>query len=275
MEELYGTAIATTKVSGINDQNTIGKFVTFKVNYAGTYMIVASHTNEGYKFTNSLDGNGQLKVTSNTYGVQPSLGGLFFDKTSPLADISHSITYVLDDGVCEENPDVYVEGVGVAAFEPAVKPGYTFQGWYTQAGGQGEKIESIPATAKEDYTLYAYFTENQPCNITYHIENGKNGRGVFLCDVVKPGRIGLYHFGHAVSVEILQVERAFRFAGGAQGAPRGGASPGRHPFHAGHVGRACRGLFCVCAGRAWLVHDEGDVGGDGCGGFPGLYHWCH
>lgn len=174
LKELYGTPIATTKVTGVDNNNTIGKFVTFKVDYAGTYMIVASHTNEGYTFTNSVDGNGKLTVTANVYGVQPSLGGLFFDKTSPLADISHSITYVLDGGVCEENPDLYVEGVGVAAFEPAVKPGYTFQGWYTQAGGAGEKIESIPATATEDYTLYAYFTENEPCDITYHIENGTN-----------------------------------------------------------------------------------------------------
>ena len=174
LEEMYGTPIATTKVTGIDTNRTVGKFVTFKLDYAGTYTIVASHTNTGYTFTNSLGGNGRLTVTSNPYGVQPSLGGLFFDKANPLADISHSITYNFDGGTSEENPAQYVEGVGVASFAPAVKPGFTFQGWFTQAGGAGEKVTSIPATATEDYTLYAYFVENEPCEITYHISNGVN-----------------------------------------------------------------------------------------------------
>lgn len=65
------------------------------------------------------------------------------------------ITYDYDGGSAEGNPETYQYGVGVDAFQDAVKSGYSFDGWYDDSGN---KITSIAKDAHDDINLTARYT---------------------------------------------------------------------------------------------------------------------
>ena len=113
-----------------------------------------------------------------------------------------TITYVLDGGVNDPaNSDSFYSGEGVAELKPATKAGYTFEGWFMDEDFDDE-VSSIPASVKENVTLYAKFTKNAVIgNITYVLDGGTNattnpstyeeGVAVILADATKEG----YTFG--------------------------------------------------------------------------------
>ena len=70
---------------------------------------------------------------------------------------SYSIRYTLDGGANGENPDSYTYGKGVSGLEDAVKPGYSFAGWYESADFSGSKVTNIAADRTGEIMLYAKF----------------------------------------------------------------------------------------------------------------------
>ena len=89
-----------------------------------------------------------------------------------------SITYVLDGGSNGEgNPDSYTEGTGVPSFSDASKPGYSFDGWFSDAYFTNN-VTSISPEQTGDVTLYAKFTFIPVVSsITYVLDGGSNGEG--------------------------------------------------------------------------------------------------
>ena len=71
---------------------------------------------------------------------------------------TYSIRYELGDGKnANTNPATYTYGTGVPKFEDATKPGYTFDGWYSDNTFE-TKVEKIGTTESGDKTLYAKWT---------------------------------------------------------------------------------------------------------------------
>lgn len=66
-----------------------------------------------------------------------------------------NITYDYDGGYADGNPDTYQYGVGVDAIQDASKSGYTFDGWFDDAGNQ---VSSIAKDAHDDIHLTARYT---------------------------------------------------------------------------------------------------------------------
>ena len=74
----------------------------------------------------------------------------------------YDISYELDGGTNDAgNPATYTYGIGVTEFKPAVKEGYTFDGWYLDAEFT-LPTASIDATQMGGVALYAKFTLNPP-----------------------------------------------------------------------------------------------------------------
>ena len=73
---------------------------------------------------------------------------------------SHSVTFVLNDGMIEKgNIDHYIEGE-VTPLPAVVRKGdASFEGWYTTPDCSGNPYVAIPATATEDMTFYAKWGE--------------------------------------------------------------------------------------------------------------------
>lgn len=87
---------------------------------------------------------------------------------------SYNISYELDGGTNDsDNPDTYISGTGVTEFKPAVKEGYTFDGWYSDAEFK-TPVTSIEATQTGDVTLYAKFTQNSESNDPVNPEDPEN-----------------------------------------------------------------------------------------------------
>lgn len=71
-----------------------------------------------------------------------------------------SITYVLNGGVNDiSNPAHYEYGTGVSSLKPAVKAGYTFTGWYSDAG-LTRKLSLVSEEQSGNIVLYAGFVTN-------------------------------------------------------------------------------------------------------------------
>ncbi|MBQ7955412.1 MAG: InlB B-repeat-containing protein [Lachnospiraceae bacterium] len=71
----------------------------------------------------------------------------------------YAINYELDGGTNGSgNPATYTEGVGVASFADASKSGYTFNGWYADAGFT-TPVTSISTTQTGNVALYAKFVQ--------------------------------------------------------------------------------------------------------------------
>ena len=68
---------------------------------------------------------------------------------------TYAITYDLNGGYADGNPDSYQYGSGVESFQDASKSGSTFDGWFDDAGN---KVESIGKDGHDDVHLTAHFT---------------------------------------------------------------------------------------------------------------------
>ncbi|MDG4962001.1 InlB B-repeat-containing protein [Lactococcus raffinolactis] len=145
---------------GTNDSANPAKY-TYDVGVAS----FEDATKDGYHFLGWYDaaegGNLITNIATNATGTKDLY-----------AHWDYTITYELDGGTNGANPTHYEFGTGVASFNPASKTGHDFQGWYDVATG-GNKVTNIPATAKEDKTLYARFTPSE-YTIAYELDGGTN-----------------------------------------------------------------------------------------------------
>ena len=122
-------------------------------------------TKDGYHFLGWYDAAEGGNLITNISSTATGTKDLY-------AHWDYTITYDLDGGTNGTNPTHYEFGTGVASFNPASKTGHDFQGWYDAATG-GNKVTTIPATAKEDKTLYARFTPSE-YTIAYELDGGTN-----------------------------------------------------------------------------------------------------
>ena len=105
----------------------------------------------------NFDGNGTITENVTYYGK-------YVRET-------YTINYVLNEGTNpRENPTTYTYGVGVSGFADAIRTGYTFGGWYSDATFE-TKVEKIGTTESGDKTLYAQWRANT-YTVTFKTENG-------------------------------------------------------------------------------------------------------
>lgn len=117
--------------------------------------------------------------------------------------VDYAITYETNGGTNSvNNPAGYRYGTGVGSFEPAVKAGHIFGGWYRSGDFSGEPAGSIPATETGAVTLYAKF-DAADYAIAYVTNGGSdpatNPRG--------------YQYGTEISGFADSVKQNYRFDG--------------------------------------------------------------
>lgn len=124
----------------------------------GNDITVQLTINQGYKFLGWYDQNGKLLGTDK----QLTFKNVTADQTveARIEPITYRIYYhdtMLCDNPNDTTFDVTMEGTELL---PLSKNGYYFNGWYTQSGGKGEKVEKLTVALVSQYTnLYAYFTK--------------------------------------------------------------------------------------------------------------------
>ena len=70
----------------------------------------------------------------------------------------NTINYILDQETYNPNPTTYTIADNEITLLDLAKPGYQFNGWYTEANGNGTKIIKLSTSTETDYTIYSYFT---------------------------------------------------------------------------------------------------------------------
>ncbi|GHT66427.1 hypothetical protein FACS189452_02280 [Bacteroidia bacterium] len=75
---------------------------------------------------------------------------------SPAADV-YTITYTLNSGTGASNSTYTIESAAVTLPTPT-RTGYTFDGWYDNAGFTGSAVTSIAAGSTGDKAFYAKWT---------------------------------------------------------------------------------------------------------------------
>ena len=93
------------------------------------------------------------------------------------SEVIYNITYELN-GVTDNsaNPSTYTPGTETIVLKEAVKDGYTFEGWYNDAGFS-EKVTEIVKGSTGDITLYAKWKEipvEPTYRIIYELSGGTN-----------------------------------------------------------------------------------------------------
>ena len=188
-----------------DNANFTGTTVTaISTTSTGDVTLYAKWTANTYNITYNLYGgtNATANTATYTYGVGLTLSsptrtgytfGGWYDNanftgmtitaisTTATGDVTlyakwtvniYNITYTLNGGTNNAaNTATYTYGVGLTLSNPT-RTGYTFGGWYADAGYTGTAITAISTTATSDVTLYAKWAANY--NITYNLNGGIN-----------------------------------------------------------------------------------------------------
>lgn len=89
-------------------------------------------------------------------------------------DKAYNIQYITYGGTNHiDNPAVYTAESTTITLKPAVKNGYTFEGWFTNENFTGSAVTQIVSGATGGITLHAKFTAT-PYTITYVLDGGTN-----------------------------------------------------------------------------------------------------
>lgn len=135
----------------------------------GTKINLVLPTREGYAFMGWYDNASLTGTPLTSVSNNATVYAKWFDLNAPLP--THNISYVLDDGVVEDAPTSYIEGIGIETLPTPSKAGYDFLGW-TKVKGSTDYVTSISKYDDEDIILYANFKEVSDLEITYIYEEG-------------------------------------------------------------------------------------------------------
>ena len=129
--------------------------------------------------------------------------------------IVYNITYELDDGENDpDNPATFIVVTPTITLADAVKEGYTFGGWFSDAG-MTQEVTKITLGSHADITLYAKFTAIE-YDITYNLDGGTNAANpatytiatatITLLDATKDGYTFLGWFSDAgLTTEVTEI----------------------------------------------------------------------
>lgn len=129
-----------------------------KATFGQTYGALPTVTRTGYTFDGWFAAaGGGTKVTDTTSVSTAANHTLYAHWTL----VEYTITYNLNGGTNHaDNPAAYtVEGLPITLEEPT-RDGYTFGGWFDNAGLTGSAVTTIPAGSTGSKTFYAKWTGN-------------------------------------------------------------------------------------------------------------------
>ena len=163
-----------------------GNVTPASAEYKGTALILPMPTREGYAFDGWSDGNTTYKAGES---YTPTANVTFTAQWKAPATVTYDAT--TNGGSCSTTSQTYL-GNALTLPTPAVRTGYTFNGWYTAASG-GTKIGDAGASyaPEANITLYAQWTHN-----TYTIKVGTQSNATVTIDKTSA------HYGETVSVTV-------------------------------------------------------------------------
>ena len=151
----HWTANKYTVTLDVNDGDELGTS-TITVTYDAKYGELPTPTRTGHTFNGwYTTKTGSTKVTADTVVKTDKAHTLYARWTAE----SYSITYQNLEGASNPNPKTYTYGSAVT-LKDLTRTGYTFDGWFKDAGFSGNAVTEIAATETGDKTLYAKWTAN-------------------------------------------------------------------------------------------------------------------
>ena len=92
----------------------------------------------------------------------------------------YRITFDADGGKCDTISKKYPFGLALESLPTPTKSGYTFAGWYTRRGCEGDKFTEATLMRKADMTLYAGWIRNgKKLTVTLDASGGKCSKKSF------------------------------------------------------------------------------------------------
>jgi uncharacterized repeat protein (TIGR02543 family) len=132
---------------------------TLEVTYDKAYGTLPTTTpTEGYEFEGWYFDAQMTNEVSATDIVKIEDDANIYAKHVPIV---YDITYELDGGENGDNPATYTVVTPTIALADATKEGFTFDGWFSDAG-KTIAVTEIPLGSTGAVTLYAKFTEIAP-----------------------------------------------------------------------------------------------------------------
>lgn len=132
---------------------------TLEVTYDKAYGTLPTTTpNAGYEFEGWYFDDQMTNEVSATDIVKIEDNAKIYAKHVPIV---YDITYDLDGGENGDNPATYTVVTPTIALADATKEGFTFDGWFSDAG-KTNAVTEIALGSTGAVTLYAKFTEVAP-----------------------------------------------------------------------------------------------------------------
>lgn len=134
----------------------------------GSNATISAEPKQGYSFLGWFK-NGVQYSTDTTISITNITEDLSFE--ARFSPIKKTITYHDYAGTLL-NPTTYDITDGIFNLLPQNQNGYSFEGWFTEPNGTGDKIETIDSSALENYDLYAHYSIIT-YSISYNLNDGE------------------------------------------------------------------------------------------------------
>ena len=134
----------------------------------GTAAGSEAQAKAGYTFVNWTDASGSIVSTSAEF-VPAKVSGFNIAGSYAANFVPgvYTVTFDKAGGTLTENEQSVTYGKAYGELPVPVRPGYTFDGWFTQAAGGTQIKEDARYNTAGNSTLYAHWTENPDITIQY------------------------------------------------------------------------------------------------------------
>ena len=155
----YIGGIAKSTGSGlmyVNNNSASTKVVSEWTNYTSTTV----------NFTGTINNNTNSQFSTGQW--------YFYDNNTWKNITSVNINYELNGGLLDNvEPSKHYFGTDTENLPTPIRDGYTFVGWYDNVNCNGEALKTLSGYVYfEDITLYAKWTQEQVCTVTFNTGDG-------------------------------------------------------------------------------------------------------
>jgi len=160
-----------------NNPNTVASYTVLDAD-----ITVHPATRTGYTFEGWYDNPGFTGTPVTTLHTMDAENKAYYAKWDATPN-SYPVNYVLNDGTPAGHPatnpaanltsyTVLTNGSGNISLLPALRNGYTFEGWYDNAAFSGAPITSFPAMDAAAKTFYAKWSAPNNYAVAYTLNDG-------------------------------------------------------------------------------------------------------